>query len=101
VVRQEANDPFYQRDGARSLHQRLAPVKWEFVHRGTALASVNAHRDFFGERCSIGRQGSPEPAFTSCVGYGLERWISALVDRYRADWDRIFAVAENARTTVR
>jgi hypothetical protein len=40
-----------------------------------AIASLNLHRNFFGERLSIAFDG--QPAFTSCVGFGLERWLWA------------------------
>lgn len=87
-----ATDPFFQKDAARTLMQQLFPVKEEFVYGGTgdgdggsggglAIASVNFHRNFFGERCEI-RLPDGGPAFTSCVAFGLERWLAALRDRF-------------------
>lgn len=79
---QVATDPFYQPQDARSIMQQLAPVKEEFVYGETlAIASLNSHRNFFGERCSI-RMSDQSLAFTSCVAFGLERWLHALLARF-------------------
>ncbi|GAA2573770.1 hypothetical protein SMC26_35655 [Actinomadura fulvescens] len=80
-----ATDPFFDPNGARALSQKLFPVKEEFVYGGSlAIASVNFHRNFFGERCAIGT-GDGEPAYTGCVAFGLERWLSALGDHFGDD----------------
>ncbi len=72
-----ATDPFFKKDGAKAKMQQLFPVKEEFVFGGDlAIASVNFHRNFFGERCGI--EYREEPAFTGCVAFGLERWLHAL-----------------------
>jgi seryl-tRNA synthetase len=77
-----ATDPFFDRDGARSLMQKLFPVKEEFVFGGDlAIGSMNFHRNFFGERLDI-RQDDGEPAFTGCLAFGIERWISALTTHF-------------------
>ncbi|MFD7431583.1 hypothetical protein ACFV6Z_31705 [Streptomyces sp. NPDC059818] len=82
--RQPATDPFFEKDGARTVMQMLAPVKDEYLHTdGTAVASTNNHRNFFGERLAIGHTG--RPAFTGCVAFGLERWVHALGDRFEGD----------------
>lgn len=76
-----AEDPFY---GAapRRLMQKLSPVKHEFRYRGeVAVASVNIHRNFFGERCNI-RLDDGSFAFSGCLAFGLERWLAALIDRH-------------------
>jgi hypothetical protein len=79
---QVATDPFYQPQDGRGVMQKLTPVKEEFVYGATvAIASLNIHRNFFGERCSI-RTGDGNLAFTSCVAFGLERWLHALLDRF-------------------
>jgi seryl-tRNA synthetase len=73
-----ATDPFFDANGARAAMQRLFPTKEEFRYDGKlAIASVNFHRNFFGERCRI-RLPDGSPAFTGCVAFGLERWVSAL-----------------------
>jgi hypothetical protein len=79
---QPATDPFFDRDGARGLMQKLFPVKEEFVFGGDlAIGSMNFHRNFFGERLDI-RQADGEYAFTGCLAFGIERWISALTTHF-------------------
>lgn len=81
-----ATDPFFERGGSRALLQRVSPVKHEFRADGLAIASVNTHRNFFGERCAIEIAGSGgEHAFTSCVAFGLERWLAVLGDHCHGD----------------
>lgn len=77
-----AGDPFFQGEGPRALLQRLQPVKYEFQVGGLAVASVNTHRNFFGERCRITFGPDGTTAFTGCVAFGLERWVSVLLDRH-------------------
>jgi len=75
---QIAADPFFKKDDERLLHQKLFPTKQEFTDTsGLAVASVNSHRNFFGERCDI-RLADGTHAFTGCVAFGLERWVDAL-----------------------
>ncbi|MFD6417064.1 hypothetical protein [Streptomyces sp. NPDC060194] len=79
LTRAAADDPFYNRGGSRARLMRLDPVKHEFsAADGTAIASVNRHRNFFGERLGI-RTGSGEPVHSSCVAFGVERWVHAMV----------------------
>lgn len=92
-----AGDPFFDSKSPRALMQKLAPVKQEFVFQGTALASVNVHRNFFGERCGIRQRETSEYAFSSCVGWGYERWLHALSARYHGDWDDAHEGLEQAR----
>ncbi|MER6334056.1 class-II aminoacyl-tRNA synthetase family protein [Streptomyces sp. NPDC001034] len=80
--REAASDPFFDKGGSKALLQRLSPVKHEFLFEDLAIASVNTHRNFFGDRCSITLAGTGEPASTSCVAFGLERWLSALTRRH-------------------
>lgn len=97
--KEAATDPFYDRQGQRALLQRLSPVKHEFVVDDLAIASLNVHRNFFGERCDISLAG--EPVYTSCAAFGLERWLSVLRDRF-GDWptavDAVRAAGGAART---
>lgn len=84
LSRQPATDPFFEKEGARTVMQLLAPVKDEYVHTdGTAVASMNNHRNFFGERRSIAY--ADKPAFTGCVAFGLERWVHVLNERFDGD----------------
>ncbi|GAB2620190.1 hypothetical protein GCM10027168_60320 [Streptomyces capparidis] len=79
---QAASDPFFDASAGRALMAQLFPVKEEFVFDGAlAIGSLNFHRNFFGERCEI-RTANGEPAFTGCVAFGLERWISALTSHF-------------------
>jgi seryl-tRNA synthetase len=89
---QVATDPFYQSQGARALAQQLFPVKEEFVYGGSvAIASVNFHRNFFGERCEI-KTSNGEAAFSGCVAFGIERWIHALLDHFGGEIESITKV---------
>ncbi len=73
-----ASDPFFSKNDPRLLHQKLFPTKQEFADAsGLAIASVNSHRNFFGERCGM-RLTDQTDAFTGCVAFGLERWVSAI-----------------------
>ncbi|KPH98964.1 tRNA synthetase class II (G H P and S) [Actinobacteria bacterium OV450] len=81
-----ATDPFFDANGSRAVMQRLFPTKEEFVaDGGLAIASVNYHRNFFGERAGITLAGAE--AHTSCVAFGMERWLHVLEARFGGDWD--------------
>ena len=84
LAKEPAADPFYRADGGRALLAKLAPVKHEFLAGDLAIASVNTHRNFFGERCEI-RTAAGEHAYTSCVAFGLERWLAVLTERFDGD----------------
>ncbi|MGH3546984.1 MAG: hypothetical protein ACRDQU_02440 [Pseudonocardiaceae bacterium] len=82
--RQVATDPFFNKNDPRTFLQKIDPVKDEYVSAdGTAVASMNYHRNFFGERCGITHQG--RPAFTGCVAFGLERWVHVLAEAFAGD----------------
>ncbi|MFI0229149.1 aminoacyl--tRNA ligase-related protein [Streptomyces sp. NPDC017086] len=95
---QAATDPFFQ-GGARALLQRLEPVKYEFQVDGVAIASVNTHRNFFGERCRITVGEDDAVAFTGCVAFGLERWVGALIDRHGGAEQALTRVEQALRAT--
>ncbi|MER5733816.1 aminoacyl--tRNA ligase-related protein [Streptomyces sp. NPDC002138] len=79
LTRAVADDPFYDKGGSRARLMALDPVKHEFnAPDGTAIASVNRHRNFFGERLDI-RAGSHGPAYSGCVAFGVERWVHAMI----------------------
>jgi hypothetical protein len=46
---------------------------------------VNTHRNFFGKRCDIRLRTGDGHAYTSCVAFGLERWLAVLADVYDGD----------------
>ncbi|HTJ66806.1 MAG TPA: aminoacyl--tRNA ligase-related protein [Actinospica sp.] len=78
---QAASDPFFDPNASRAVVAQLFPTKEEFVFDGSlAIGSLNFHRNFFGERCEIGTADGP--AFTGCVAFGIERWISALTRHF-------------------
>ncbi|WP_256107398.1 hypothetical protein [Streptomyces sp. ODS05-4] len=79
LTRAVADDPFYDKGGSRARLMALDPVKHEFcAPDGTAIASVNRHRNFFGDRLRISA-GAHGPAHSACVAFGLERWVHAMI----------------------
>ncbi|MFE9581119.1 hypothetical protein ACFYO1_32425 [Nocardia sp. NPDC006044] len=82
-----SSDPFFEASGPRKLMQQLFPVKEEFVYTGgggpVAIGSINFHRNFFGERCAI-TLGDGSFAFSGCAAFGLERWLSVLLEQFGA-----------------
>ena len=74
-----ANDPFFlPRAAGKARMQRLLGAKIEWCLRdGLAVASINRHRDFFGERFHI-RDATGAPAHSACVAFGLDRWAAHL-----------------------
>ncbi|MFD3418891.1 class-II aminoacyl-tRNA synthetase family protein [Streptomyces decoyicus] len=99
LERRAASDPFYDRAGDRATFQQVVPVKHEYVYKGMAIASVNTHFTFFGERCSIALPGGGG-ASTSCVGFGLERWLHALANHFDGDWQLAQGAAERAEKSL-
>ncbi|WP_329172229.1 MULTISPECIES: hypothetical protein [unclassified Streptomyces] len=85
-----ATDPFFDKNSGKAKMQRLFPVKEEFVVNGLAIGSVNYHRNFFGERCAI--QVNGESAHTSCLAFGLERWVHTLTERFGSTAAAVTAV---------
>ncbi len=92
---QPAADPFFG-PGARfmSSSQIEQHLKYEFVagvHEtdpGTAIASANCHKDHLGHRFGIGLADGG-PAHSSCMAFGLERTVLALIHAHGdelADW---------------
>ena len=72
-----AEDPFFlPRTRARAVMQRLLKVKLEYQavdYGGLALASVNRHGAFFGDRFAI-TTAEGDPVHTACLAVGLDRW---------------------------
>lgn len=93
--KEAASDPFFDGESSRALLQLISPVKHEFIVDDLAIASVNKHRNFFGERCSIQQAGNGQPVFTSCAAFGLERWLSVLHQRH-GDWAAAVEAVERA-----
>jgi hypothetical protein len=83
-----ANDPFFcNMDAAEKVwSQRLLELKYELRlnvtrDRTIAVGSFNFHERFFGENFSIGA-GKIGNAYTSCIGFGLERLAYAFFCQY-------------------
>ncbi|MFI0983672.1 seryl-tRNA synthetase [Streptomyces exfoliatus] len=98
--KEAACDPFFDKGGSKALLQRLTPVKHEFLYEDLAIASVNTHRNFFGDRCDITLESTGGPAFTSCVAFGLERWLSALTRRH-GSWESARRAVLDANARMR
>ncbi len=77
-----AVDPFFNADrNPSALLQKLDPVKRELtLGEGPALGSANFHRNFFCDTFRILRHG--KPAFSGCVGWGVERMMYAIIRRH-------------------
>lgn len=72
-----AEDPFFLPTAqGKAFIQRLQETKKEFVVRqpdALAVASINRHGTFFGERFAI-RLDNGDAAHTACIAIGLDRW---------------------------
>lgn len=72
-----ASDPFFLPRARGQAHmQRLRQTKLEWcLPDGLAVASINRHGSFFGERFHI---TSPDGrlAHSACVAFGLDRWAA-------------------------
>jgi hypothetical protein len=91
-----AEDPFFLPAGeAKALMQRLLGVKQEYRSggaEGLALASVNRHGAFFGERFDIRQAPDHSPVHSACVAIGLDRWHAGLTRIVnRRDFDDVHA----------
>jgi len=72
-----AEDPFFlPRAQGKALMQRLLKTKREFCVNALAIASINRHGTFFGERFHISDAGGT-PIHTACIAFGLDRWAAA------------------------
>lgn len=74
---EEAQDSFFvAADKGKRLLQRLLGLKHELVAAGPdgplAVASINHHQQFFGNRLNIRFGG--EDAWSMCAAFGVERW---------------------------
>ena len=92
-----ASDPFFGRAGAVLAEGQLAgELKIEGVTTltgdasPTAVMSANCHRDHFGQAFGI-ESSSGGPAHSSCVAFGVDRIVVALLSRHGLDpatWPR-------------
>lgn len=74
---QPASDPFFLPRARGKAHiQRLLGTKLELcLPDGLAIASINRHAAFFGERFDI-RMSDGRLAHSACVAFGLDRWAA-------------------------
>lgn len=74
---QPASDPFFLPAAQGQAHlQRLLGTKSELcLADGLAVASINRHGDFFGQRFNI-RTADGAFAHSACIAFGLDRWIA-------------------------
>lgn len=86
-----ASDPFYIAPDASSktYFQLTAETKYELSallpnKRRLAIGSLNYHTDFFGRAFDINVEGVG-PAFSSCIGFGLERFVCAFLAQHGHD----------------
>ena len=79
-----ATHPFFSPTShPKVVFQKLEPVKRELVFDDDlAIASTIFHRDYLGERFNITRDG--ENAYSGCVAFDMERWLSAFLGAYGA-----------------
>ena len=75
-----ASDPFFDASSSVATLSRLMPTKREILFEGHAVASLNYHRNYFGEKFDI--RLHDQPVHTSCVAFGIERWITMLAGRF-------------------
>jgi hypothetical protein len=83
-----AEDPFFLPTASgKALMQRFRETKLEYQSlagepAGLALASINRHGSFFGDRFDI-IDPSGQAIHTACIAVGLDRWLS-VVERIAA-----------------
>jgi seryl-tRNA synthetase len=75
-----ATDPFFDATTSVAMMSKLIPTKREILFDGHAVSSMNYHRNYFGEKFDIRLDG--QPVHTSCVAFGIERWITMLTERF-------------------
>jgi len=107
-----ASDPFFvapDESLAKTYFQLSSDTKYEvaaLLPDGSQLAvgSLNYHSDFFGKvfNCKASNGG---PMHSVCIGFGLERWVHALLAQHGTDparWPRVMRDApELARPSAR
>ena len=95
---QSAEDPFFLPAGeGKALMQRLLGVKEEYRSGGVdglALASVNRHGRFFGERFAITHAADGEPVHTACLAIGLDRWHASVASLLRRESHDVHASSQ-------
>ena len=72
-----ASDPFFlPRAKGKAQMQRLMETKREYcLPDGLAIASINRHGSFFGERFQLSLSNG-QAAHSACIAFGLDRWAA-------------------------
>jgi len=94
-----ATDPFFNPSkNPKFLMQKLEPSKTEMMFDNRlAIGSVNFHRNYFGDAFNLQREGIE--AYSGCVAFGLERWMSAICHHFGKDklsWPNILVSGEQS-----
>jgi len=97
-----ASDPFYIAPDASSktYFQLTAETKYELSavlpnEQRLAIGSLNYHTDFFGRAFDIAVDGAG-PAHSSCIGFGLERFVCAFIAQHGNDPENWPELVRNA-----
>jgi hypothetical protein len=80
-VLETASDPFFDMSSSVAVLSKALPMKQEILFNGHAVASLNYHRNYFGRKLDITLNS--EHIHTSCVAFGLERWIAMFKDCFQ------------------
>lgn len=90
----EASDPFFDAESSPAILSKLIPTKREFLFDGHAIASVNFHRNYFGEKFNISHSGFP--VNTSCIAFGIEGWIAMYSEAF-GSYQAVLAAQREAK----
>lgn len=85
-----ATDPFFDASTSVAVLSRALPTKREVVFQGHAVASVNSHRTYFGNKFDI--KLDDMPVHTSCVAFGIERWLEMLRETFKTPANALEAI---------
>lgn len=77
-----ASDPFFDESSSISLSSKLFSTKKEVLYQDHAISSFNYHRNYFGNKFKIYK--SDKMIHTSCIAFGVDRWITALTEHLRS-----------------
>jgi hypothetical protein len=85
AIWKSATDPFFDpTHNPLFVAQKVAPLKKELLFQDRlALASINYHRAYFAEAFNLKRDDTL--AATGCIGFGLDRWVFAILSQFGPD----------------
>ena len=86
-----ASDPFFDSASSLATLSKLSPTKREILFQNHAIASMNFHRNYFGDKFDI--LIDSQPVNTSCVAFGIERWISMFKDVFETPINALTAIS--------